>query len=48
MPFHDAVGINKGQMSSIWAKGYVLMIVCVLSDSLLGGGRRSWYIIMST
>ena len=38
---HYAVGINrigaqlvkiKAQMSSIWAKGYMLMIVSVLSD----------------
>ena len=41
MPLHDAVGINckkgatiakKSQMSSLWAKGCMLMIVCVLSD----------------
>ena len=42
MPLHDAVGINckegatteytKAQMSSIWAKGCMLMIMCVLSD----------------
>ena len=43
MPLHDAVGINcekgqllkiKAQVSSIWAKGCILMIVCVcvLSD----------------
>ena len=44
MPLHDAVGINckngailkiKAQVSSIWAKGCKLMIVCVcvcLSD----------------
>ena len=41
MPLHDVVGINckngatpeyQGQMSSIWAKGCMLMIVCVLSD----------------
>ena len=43
MPLHDAVGINckKGATtenqdadakSSIWAKGCMLMIVCVLSD----------------
>ena len=40
-PLHDAVGINckkpqllkiKARMSSIYAKGYFLMIVCVLSD----------------
>ena len=37
-------------MSSIWAKGCMLMIVFVLSDltllPLLGGGRKSWYIII--
>ena len=41
MPLHDVVGINckkdasteyKVQMSSIWAKGCMLMIMCVLSD----------------
>ena len=36
-------------ISSIWAKGCMLMIVCVLSDltwpPLLGGWRKSWYII---
>ena len=41
MPLYDAVGINckkgallkiKTQMSSIWAKGCMLMIVYVLSD----------------
>ena len=41
----------NAQMSSIWAKGCMLMIVCVLSDftwpPLLGGGRKSWYIIIS-
>ena len=59
MPLHDAVGINckraqllkiKAQVSSIWAKGCILMIVCVLSDltwlSLLGVGRKAWYIIL--
>ena len=58
MPLHDAVWINckkgtttdkKAQMSNIWAKGYMLMIVCVLSDltrlPLLGGGLKSLYII---
>ena len=39
----------KAQVSSIWAKGSILMTVCVLSDlkrlPLLGGGRKSWYII---
>ena len=58
MPLHDAVGINckkaqllkiKAQMSSIWAKGCMLMIVCVLPDlpslPLLGGGRKSCYIL---
>ena len=38
MPLHDAVGINvdraqlpkiEAQMSRIWAKGCILMIVCV-------------------
>ena len=39
MPLHDAVGINrknwatilkiKAQVSSIWAKGCILMTVCV-------------------
>ena len=41
VPFHDADGIycNRAkllnataQMSSIWAMGCMLMIVCVLSD----------------
>ena len=43
MPLHDAVGINckkgqllkiKGLVSTIWAKGCILMTVCVcvLSD----------------
>ena len=41
MPLHGAVGINckkgatmntKAQMSSIWAKGCMLMIACMLSD----------------
>ena len=40
MPLYDTVGINckngatteKAQMSSIWAKGRMLMIMCVLSD----------------
>ena len=41
MPLHDVVGINcengaiteyQGQMSNIWAKGCMLMIVCVYSD----------------
>ena len=40
MPLHDAVGINcknwqlniREQMSSKWAKGCILVIVCVLSD----------------
>ena len=39
----------KVQIKSIWAKVFMLMIVCVLSDltslPLLGGGRNSWYII---
>ena len=60
MPLHDAVMINgkkglqrlkiKAQVPSIWAKGCILMIVCVLSDltclPLLGGRRKSWYIII--
>ena len=50
IPLHNALRINfkkhttteiKAQMSSIWAKGCMLMIVCVLSDlrllPLLGG-----------
>ena len=41
----------KAQMSSIWAKGYMLMTVCMLSDltslPLLVGGRRSWYVAKS-
>ena len=41
---------TKEQMSSIWAKGCRLMIVCVLSDlqwlPLLGGGRKSMCIII--
>ena len=40
----------KNQLSSIWAKVCVLMIVCVLSDLTwlphLDGGRKSWYIII--
>ena len=42
MRLHDAVGINsqegaqlqniKVKMSSMWAKGCMLMIMCVLSD----------------
>ena len=40
----------KAQMSSIWAKGCMLMITGVLSDltrlPLLGRGRKSWYIII--
>ena len=41
MPLRDAVGITvkgaqllkiKAQVSSIWAKGYMLMTVCVLSN----------------
>ena len=39
----------KAQMSSIWVKECMLMIVC-LSDltllPLLGGGRKLWYIII--
>ena len=38
-------------MSSIWAKGFMLTIVCVLSDltrvPLLGGRRKLWYIIIT-
>ena len=41
----------KAQVSSIWAKGRILMTVCVLSDltrlPLLGVGRKSWYIMIS-
>ena len=42
---------KRAQVSSVWAKGCMLMTVCVcvLSDLtwllLLGGGRKSWYII---
>ena len=40
MPLHDAIGINcktellkiMASVSSMWAKGCILMIVCVLSD----------------
>ena len=57
MPLHDAVGINcikgattKNQMSSIWAKGCMLIIVRVLFDltwpPLLSVGRKSWFIIL--
>ena len=39
----------KPLMSSIWAKGCMLMIVCALYNlawlPLLGGGRKSWCII---
>ena len=46
--FRICTAIIKAQVSSIWAKGCILMIVCVLSDltslPLLGGGRKSWYI----
>ena len=39
----------QGADVKIWAKGCMLMIVCVLSDltrlPLLGGWRKSWYII---
>ena len=42
----------KAEVSSIWAKGCILMTVCVLSDltslPLLGVGRKSWYIIIIT
>ena len=41
----------KAQVSSIWAKGCMLKIVCVLSDLtwllLLGGERKSLYIIIT-
>ena len=45
MQLHNAVGIKiKPQMSSIWAKGCMFLIVCVLSDLtcllLLGGLRK--------
>ena len=48
MQVHDAVGINyengATEVSSIWAKGCIMMIVCVLSDltllPLIGGGRK--------
>ena len=40
----------KAQMSCIWSKGCMLTTVCVLSDMtclpLLGGGRKSWYIVI--
>ena len=40
----------KVQMPSVWTKGCMLMIMCVLSDltwlPLLGGMRKSWYIII--
>ena len=40
----------KAKASSISAKGCILMLVCVLSNlirlPLLGGGRKSWYIII--
>ena len=40
----------KAQLSSIRAKGCILMTVCVLSDltwlPLFGVGRKSWYIII--
>ena len=54
----DVVGINckraqrlkmKAQVSSIWAKGCILVIWCVLSNltrlPILSGWRKSWYII---
>ena len=43
MPLHDAIGINckrakllntKAQMSSIWAMGCMLRIMCVLCDDM--------------
>ena len=59
MSLHDAVVktvkraqlLNiKTQMSSIWAKGCMLMIMYVLSDltrlPLLGGERKALYIII--
>ena len=40
----------KAQVSRIWAKGFMLMIVCVLPDlawlPLIGLGRKSWCIII--
>ena len=40
---------TNGQMSSRWAKGCMLMVMCVLSDltylPFLGGWRRSLYIV---
>ena len=42
---------SKALMSSIWASECMLMMLCVLSDltwlPILGGGRKSWYIIIS-
>ena len=56
MPLHDAVVINckKGATTENQGSGVKYlgqgMIVCVLSDltrlPLLGGGRKSWYIII--
>ena len=58
MPLHDAVGINFKQLLKIKAQvsyglsGVCWMIERVLSDltrlPLLGGGRKSWYIIKNT
>ena len=57
MPLHDAVGINCKTGATTEYQGAdikymfqgVMMIMCVLSDltwlPLLGGGRKSWYII---
>ena len=59
MPLHDAVGISikrpqllkiKAQMSSIWAKGCMLMIVVCLSSDLtilllFGGGLETRYMM---
>ena len=60
MPLHDAAGMNRKRGRNYWksrlrcqvyAKGYMLMIVCVLSDltwlPLLGRGRKSWFIIIN-
>ena len=48
--------VKRGQLlkikrvSSMWVKGCMLMIVCVLSEltwlPLLSGGRKSWYIFI--
>ena len=54
MPLHDAIGINcknsRRRCQVYRLRGECLMFVCVLSDltwsPLLGGGRKSWYIII--